>query len=226
MLTQKIKKGVITKKDFWFSEKPERSLLSSYMQSPVKQDIKGMDCKSFFTLHIDLSQSLDDIKASFDKGTSYEIRRAEKDGIKCSSDYSLDYFIEFFNEFAKAKGIQETSSNYNQFDQPVRITAACFEDEVFVMHSYMTDGTRARLLMSSSLYLSEADSKKRALIGRANRLLHFFDIETFKAEGYRIYDFGGYAKSTEDKFLQGINKFKMGFGGELIEEYNYTPSWR
>jgi len=58
-------------------------------------------------------------------------------------------------------------------------------------------------------------------IGRANRFLHYEDIKYFKELGYRFYDLGGIAKDTQDDKLQGINKFKEGFGGELVRQYNY-----
>jgi hypothetical protein len=34
---------------------------------------------------------------------------------------------------------------------------------------------------------------------------------------------GGYAYETKDEVLQNINKFKDGFGGNLVCEYDYWP---
>jgi lipid II:glycine glycyltransferase (peptidoglycan interpeptide bridge formation enzyme) len=57
------------------------------------------------------------------------------------------------------------------------------------------------------------------MIGRANRLLHWDDICFFKNNGFLIYDMGGYSMDKDNEELQAINKFKEGFGGEIIKEY-------
>lgn len=225
MIKQYIKKGPITKTDYWFSKKVKPSIFSSYFQSSYDGKVIGMKSKEFYTSHINLIEDLEIIKEKFDKGTAYEIRRALKDGVVTEIFNDKDKFIEFFNDFAKAKGISGTTSNYNSFENDIIMTKAMFEDEVLVMHSYVVDDNRARLYMSCSKYLEITDKGKRALVGRANRYLHFKDIETFKEKGLQIYDFGGYAKDTEDKYLMGINKFKLGFGGFIVKEYNYTPLW-
>ena len=49
------------------------------------------------------------------------------------------------------------------------------------------------------------------------------DMIYFKKEGYAIYDFGGYAYGTNNPDLIGINNFKDQFGGELVEESNFSP---
>ncbi len=81
---------------------------------------------------------------------------------------------------------------------------------------------RVRLLHSASKIYSITDEpSEKAMIGRANRLLHFSDMQRFKELGYEIYDFGGYAHQTNDNMLIGINNFKDSFGGQLVEESNY-----
>ena len=46
-------------------------------------------------------------------------------------------------------------------------------------------------------------------------------MEYFKVHGFSIYDFGGYAYNTQDIQKQGINKFKLSFGGEIVKYYDY-----
>lgn len=227
MLVQKINKSIITKKDLWFSENPSFRILSSYIQSPIKKDIPFMKRTSFHTIHIDLGKSEEELLSEMDKGTSYEIRRAEREGIICDTKGDIDLFINFFNEFAKEKGIEGTSKGYVNFDVPMIITRAFTGDDLLVMHAYIEDERRVRLNMSASRRIRNGEDfkKTRALIGYANRHLHFQDILHFKKSGKKFYDFGGYAKDTDDKSLEGINKFKLGFGGEIVEEYNYRFKW-
>jgi lipid II:glycine glycyltransferase (peptidoglycan interpeptide bridge formation enzyme) len=226
MLKQYIKKGPFTKTDYWFNKEVKLSFLSNYFQSSYDGSPIGMKKSEFYTIHINLQDELEEIKQNFDKGTAYEIRRAVKDGITSEASEDKDAFIKFYNTFAEAKGIEGTSVNYNMFENEIIITKAIFEGEDLVMHSYITDKIRARLYMSCSKYLETEDKTKRALLGRANRYLHFKDIEMFKMNGLKFYDFGGYTKDTENKYLIGINKFKLGFGGKIITEYNYSPFWR
>jgi hypothetical protein len=93
------------------------------------------------------------------------------------------------------------------------------------MHAYLVDPSilRARLLYSASQHLSSNVASERAIIGRMNRYLHFQDMLYFKELNYKVYDMGGYAYETKDEVLQNINKFKDGFGGNLVCEYDYWP---
>lgn len=226
-LEQKIRKGPITKTDFWFSKAPKTQLFNGYFQSPVNKDIPGMKRSSFYTIHIDLTKDAESLLAEMDKGTSYEIRRAEREGIRCDAEGSKEDFAIFFNAFAADKGIEGTNLNYMQYSAPMVITRAFCGDDLLVMHAYIEDEHRGRLNMSASRLIKEQEDfkKTRALIGYANRYLHFQDMLHFKKTGKNIYDFGGYAKGTEDKTLDGINKFKLGFGGTIVEEFNYRSKF-
>ena len=53
------------------------------------------------------------------------------------------------------------------------------------------------------------------------------NIQFFKDEGFSIFDFGGYAKDTEDESLKGINNYKLLFGGKVVEAVGYVsyPYW-
>ncbi|MNI71773.1 hypothetical protein D3C73_1276650 [compost metagenome] len=105
------------------------------------------------------------------------------------------------------------------------ITKATYDNVDIVMHSYVIDkhSKRARLLHSSSLFRNEDGTNIRAIIGRANRLLHFADIQYFKEMGFVTYDLGGYATDIQDQALANINQFKSSFGGQLKKENDYIP---
>jgi hypothetical protein len=105
------------------------------------------------------------------------------------------------------------------------ITTAYFEDKPVVCHSYLIDSELkiVRLLHSASMIHDLEDKSFKGFVGRANRYLHYQDMVNFKEKGFLKYDFGGYALGTENVALQGINKFKDGFGGYLVEQSNYTP---
>jgi lipid II:glycine glycyltransferase (peptidoglycan interpeptide bridge formation enzyme) len=227
MVEQRIKKGFLTKRDLWFSEQPGFQIVNSYYQSPIKTKIPGMQRSSFYTIHLDLTYDTEMLLAKMGKGTSYEIRRAEREGVRMQEESSLEEFIAFFNRFAYSKGIEGTSLNYLQYAPAMQITSAYVGSELLVMHSYIQDSNRTRLCMSASrVFETDEENKKyRNLIGYANRYLHFQDMLLYKKAGKFIYDFGGYAKDTQDKSLEGINEFKLNFGGHVVEEFNYRPMW-
>ena len=114
----------------------------------------------------------------------------------------------------------------NVFNPNILLTMACLGDEPVVMHSYIIDreDKRVRLLHSASDFRSLSTSQERAIIGRANRFLHYSDIIYFKNNGFFIYDFGGISLDKNDAEQLKISEFKRGFGGVLVEESNFL-SW-
>jgi lipid II:glycine glycyltransferase (peptidoglycan interpeptide bridge formation enzyme) len=183
--------------------------------------------KIFYTIFINLEKDKDEIFSEFDKTTKYQINKAEnKDNIQIvtiDEKKQKNEFYTFYNAFAKTKNLSPIS----QFDTDmliendmVKIRAAISNNEILVYHSYIISNKRARLMNSASLFRDSADTDFKSLIGRANRLLHWDDICYFKENGYLIYDLGGYCMDKKDEVKQAINKFKKGFGGDIIKEYN------
>ena len=129
----------------------------------------------------------------------------------------LDIFIEFYNKFAENKKREKIDiSFFRHFISYLHISVASSNDGVpLVMHSYLIDkySGNARLLQSASHYRELADKNLRANIGIANRFLHYKDIEYFKENRYKIYDFGGISENQIEEEIK-IAKFKKGFGGQ------------
>jgi hypothetical protein len=99
-----------------------------------------------------------------------------------------------------------------------------FKEEPIIGHSYLVDdgAKKVMLLHSRSGINGIVDKSVRQIYGGANRQLHHLDMLYFKAKGYLIYDWGGIAYNTDNPKLQGINHFKMEFGGKLVRESNYV----
>lgn len=212
----------------WFAPKPSRwhCLNSYYKQSSWTKPVAGYFRSPFFTKTIDLSSTLDEIESHFDPKTKYEVRRALKDGISTHTNGNTGDFIKFYNAFAKTKGLGLIGeSGLAKYQSDLLITYAVSHVQVVVMHAYVTDRNagRTRLLYSASLFRNEQDASVKAVIGRANRLLHTADISFFKTDGFIVYDLGGYAPNTTDAALININQFKDSFGGTLVKETDYQP---
>src|SRR5271156_3508662 len=110
----------------------------------------------------------------------------------------------------------------------VRFSRALYGGATVVWHVHAVTQEKATLLHSASHFRQLDDNEARAVVGRANRLLHWRDMLFFKAEGKSVYDFGGWYAGTEDVELLRINQFKEGFGGVRNDQFNggIALSWR
>ena len=189
--------------------------------------------KPFLTLHLRLDVPEPDLLARLDKDTQYEIRRcARTDNLQFHdtprpNEDSIADFLNFYRRFSQDKGLERTDADcawyavgLRQFHAAGGLTissVALPDGQRICMHTYLVDGVRARLLNSASVF-RHSDSKFRALVGRANRALHWHDMLFFKNAGYQIYDFGGITTAPDDT----ISKFKGSFGGSAVTEYNFV----
>src|SRR5690606_27848831 len=78
--------------------------------------------------------------------------------------------------------------------------------------------SRARLIYSAGRH-HPSDKGFNAMVGRANRLLHWSDMEWFKNHGRSSYDLGGVYTGSTDADLMAVAKFKLGFGGPVVAEW-------
>ena len=78
-----------------------------------------------------------------------------------------------------------------------------------------------RLVHSVSLF-RDRDPAYRALVGRANRWLHWRDLLLFKAQGVKRYDWGGMFEDESGPGHAGINRFKRSFGGQRVRCWDCT----
>lgn len=68
----------------------------------------------------------------------------------------------------------------------------------------------------SGLIRSSTDTSYNQMLGRANRYHRWQDILKFKKLGVLLYDFAGLYTDTTNQKLLNINRFKEGFGGEIV----------
>lgn len=190
----------------------------SYLQTNYSRRKLFFIRTKFYTIRIDLTKSINELYDGFSKETKYEIRRAERDGINVIYNYNERSFLKIYNAFAEKKGLNKiTIDKLNSFKNHLLISASISNNEISSVHLYLCDGEIARLLYSARNIDCHL---KNSEIGRANRYLHYKDILFFKDLNYKIYDLGGYADS-DDENLVGINKFKLSFGGNIVEMHHY-----
>lgn len=180
------------------------------------------------TLISDLSLDEDELWAITTKTVRNEINRSKRENVGISvyrgkeiSNEVLDKFNSMYNGMYEEKGMPghylpiSELKEYADKDALV-ITTAEIEEKPVVYHSYITDDIHSRFLHSCSEFRA-ADNATRNAIGRANKYLHWNDWLYLKKHGVIEYDWGGIASYENPN---GIDKFKMAFGGEYRKYYN------
>ena len=174
------------------------------------------------TLEVDLEQDADIIISNFSKQIRQQMKIAENEGTICYFHEQVDEFVSFFNDFALKKDTWTTSKKrIEEMKDNIKFSFAVHSGQILAAHSYLVDNEMGivRHLHSATKRLDE--KYDRNLIGRANKYLTVTDILYFKENGMKNFDFGGFAKDTENESLKGINNYKLLFGGKLVTCINY-----
>jgi hypothetical protein len=227
MITIVRKKAGLTYRQHWFA----RTAQQGWGLTTLRQYLGSSPGFPFFkqtqhTLLIDLSQDDDALQASMSKNMRSQLRKAENDGFLWEPSTDLDEFRTLFNVFAAEKGLKMLSRGVLEAEQDfLFIAKTSFETKPLVAHAYLVDKeeSRARFLYGATVRLSEGVDAN--LVGRANRWAHWVEMQNFRTQGLKTFDFGGYALNTTDPQKQGINQFKEAFGGSVVEESTFDSLW-
>ncbi len=212
---------------------PEASVFEG-VQSRIK---KTIDLNPHQTLLLDIRKPQEELLAEMKPKTRYNIRLAEKSGIKVRvlqqlpvpstggedpiaasakragiQAYTPEYFNQLLNFFSKSK-------EYGSIQ--ARCYAAYHQSDLLAVTIMLEYAGRATYLFGGALEL------KRNLM--PSYLLHWQAIQDAKARGIETYDFWG-VEIDENHPWYGFSKFKLGFGGEVIKrpgtlDFTYNPTW-
>lgn len=224
----------------WFEENDETVLKQIHgvdtiiiHGNPYKwRELDKTISNDYFPSLVNSLQDIASFKEGLSKNTLYEIRRAKKEKVETffynsneilSTPELIEDFGLFYSKMYEEKGLQLHQLPYNQLvacanENGLIISLAKIDGETVVYHSYIVDDNNARLWHSCSLFRN-LDNKQKNAIGRANKYLHYSDVEFFLKKGIHKYDWGGISSFLEPN---GIDKFKLSFGGEPTDYYNIT----
>ena len=216
--------------EVWFAEEPPRdSRVDIVLYRQRGAPIADARYTPFPSLVTDLSDGEDAITEKFGKDCRYKIRRAQtKDGLRMEfipdPESRLDEFCAFYDAFARQKSLEPSDRQWLLAACKARqlaLTSASRNSEPLVWHAYVICGKAARLQYTGSCFRNR-ESDYRALIGRANRWLHWKDMLRFKEMGIKHYDWGGMFEDESVPERAGINNFKRDFGGQQVRTYDCT----
>ena len=231
-----IKSKHFTTKHIWFADKIDEIKEGGYDKLIVhgyplhEETIGRFKCNitSQETLISDLSLSEDELWSITTKTVRNEINRSKRENVGISvyrgkeiSDALLNRFNIMYHDMYEEKGMAGHYLPINELKEyadkgVLVITTSEIEGKTVVYHSYITDDCHSRFLHSCSEF-RVADNAMRNAIGRANKYLHWNDWLYLKQMGVKEYDWGGIASYESPN---GIDKFKMSFGGEYRKYYN------
>ncbi|CAA9231058.1 MAG: hypothetical protein AVDCRST_MAG76-1243 [uncultured Acidimicrobiales bacterium] len=224
--------GLLRYGEAWFGEPVgEADDLDILLHVQCDEPVDHTRSEPFQTLMIDLERTPDELLASFDKTTRYEVRRAlGRDEVKTSWESevtrkSLQRFVTDYDAFARSRGLDPVATKRLEAIRAAGalvLSRAELDDAVKVWHAYIHVGGRIRLLLSSTADRSVTKDQK-ALIGRSNRALHYADALAAQKAGVRWLDLGGWSGQKEGH-RRSIDAFKEGFGGRVVAGWNATEA--
>lgn len=228
------KKGVLKMEHIWFCKvKPNNRnknivFYHNVFDKSMCDNNLSKEILKQYSLVTDLTKDKDEIYKNIRKNIRYEIRKCQKLDVRYQSYLGQDIekqpellsqFKKVYEEMYREKGMK-VKFNLKQIKEYININAVVFtiafyDNSPMVFHSYIIDEDNARFYYSASLFRnSHFDAN---LIAIMNKGLHWFDIELFKNQNKKTYDWGGISNFDNPN---GIDYFKMGFGGEKITYYN------
>lgn len=223
-----IKGRFATYVELWFDESIPTTRVGDVLICRQRSaPIEGHTCTPFHSLVSDLRIGEGELFEQFGKTNRYKISRAQKrDGLDFSfladPRPALDAFCEFYDSFAQQKSLYAAYRRglSAACDAKQLVLTSAFKDgSAIVWHAYITCGETAVLLHSASHFRTK-DNDERALVGRANRWLHWQAMLGFKRVGFARFDWGGMFADEGTQERAGINNFKREFGGRSELTYN------
>jgi len=216
--------------EVWFGEDPPPDSDVDIVQYRFRAEpVADARVTPLLSMVSDLTAGEQAIAVRFGNDCRYKIRRADtKDALRlefsAEPESRLEEFAEFFDAFALQKGHSSCDRHWLRAAcaaGQLVLSAARRGDEALVWHAHVLQGSTAGLQYTASHFRGQ-ESDIRALVGRANRWLHWQDMRKFKSMGYERYDWGGLFEDESTPERAGINRFKRDFGGEQIRVYECT----
>lgn len=171
------------------------------------------------TVMLDLKKSEEELLADMRRQTRYEVRRADKLGIKVTRHDTEEIFKEFHKvqaETAKRQGFvppnfKTLMAEREAFgDKIAMYRAETAEGGPIAYGMIISDGLEGDYYEAASTELNRKMPGAYALLWQA--------MKDLKAEGYERFNLWGIAPAGQPNHrYAGVTTFKTGFGGEVLE---------
>lgn len=177
---------------------------------------------------IDISKPEEEILAQMKEKGRYNIRIAERNGVRVRESKNIDEFYEIFTETAKRDDFSIRPRKY--FEKMLEILGANIE---LIYASFQGKIIAAEIVSyydETASYLYGASSSEYRNV-MAPYLLHWEAIKRAKEKGCKFYDLLAVSpEGDENHKFSGIGRFKRQFGGRTVHivggyDLVYKPGW-
>lgn len=201
----------------WIRIEPETEEMIEAIKQvvPYKVARAPHDMQPREVFKIDISKTEEELLAGMKSKTRYNIRLAEKRGVRVFETRDGKYieaFLGLITATSGRKGITSHSRSYYEAffsvlpQEMCRLFVAEYEGKVIAANIIIFYGDTVTYLHGGT-----ADEHRDVM---APYLLQWEQIKTAKKEGYHFYDFGGIKSEDEGSSWRGITTFKRGFAPE------------
>mgnify|MGYP000512916304 CR=1 FL=1 len=158
------------------------------------------------TIQIDLTKPIEELWQGLDKDARWGVRKAKKEGLMIN-EAKQDEWYEFYNLYkdtCKRGGILPLP--FEKIKESKLFV--CKKDNKIIAGAAVKEKNEViELFLNASL--------PEFLKLQPNNLLYWSIIEYGKQHGFKIFDLGGYQLKARGH-MQGINRFKERWGGQLV----------
>ncbi len=179
---------------------------------------------------VDISKSEEEILSSMKEKGRYNIRVAQRYGVKIEKSNNIDGFYKIFRDTAKRDGFKIRPKKYFA-DLMQRLEPNGLAD--LLVANYNNILVAAEIVtyydgVASYLYGASANEYRNVM---APYLLHWETIRRAKEKGCIYYDLVCVnPEGEEDHKYAGIGRFKRQFGGRTVQltgswDYIFQPTW-
>jgi hypothetical protein len=184
----------------------------------------------FKTIIIDLRLSKAELYSKLHKTTRTEVNKVSRmiknnANISIKHNYKIDEFVEMANKYIICTGYREkiTAKELLHYidNNKGELLSLYYNNILIVCIFCLTDmPERVRVLCGYNNRFSSNGIEKQ-MFSCFTRYLHWYAIsDYYKNSHFLTYDFGGIdLNPNSDK--SGIARFKQGFGGKVVVEYDY-----
>lgn len=167
------------------------------------------------TIILDIKKSEEELLREMHEKTRYNIRLAERRGVKVGGENRPSAFKEFWKLLEETAGRDSFYTHERQYYRKLlRAQSENFSNELFFAE-YQGEILAAAIINfygNVATYLHGASSRKNKEM-MAPHLLHWRIIQEAKKRGLGQYDFWG----VDEKKWPGVTRFKEGFSGDIVE---------
>jgi len=182
--------------------------------------------KAAFTLLFDLTVATDELwRGLRRKSCRQDINKALKHEPEIIVNEDTESVFHLINDHIRRKGYRAPlrRAEWDRIRSHGDVFSIRCRGTLVAAHAVLVDGAaRARATVGGEV--DRMDERFPSITGPMNRLLHWHEMNYYKHQGVRHYDFGGLVLD-ETSPLYEISRFKLSFGGEPVAE-NVLQLWR